>query len=195
MGKRAKFVEGMKNIFSSKNAFIYPFIGFFIVGSTLSASALLPKLLRNSGLSETQGGNIIGLMLFGCALGAFFFPYIAHKYGVKKVSLSVAILSIIFWLLFDIEASFFIYLGVAFLFGVFLQASWPIALHCQETEKGVDEKNEGIAASLYISISNIGGATLPVIVGKIADSSLQNAFLTILIYLLLFFILWATVKK
>jgi hypothetical protein len=32
----------------------------------------------------------------------------------------------------------------------------------QETEEGVTDANVGIAASLYISISNIGAAVLPV---------------------------------
>ena len=191
--EKASFREGMKKIFSSKNAFIYPFIGFFIVGTTLSASALLPKLLENMG--EIKAGNVIGLMLFGSALGAFSFPYIAHKYGVRKITVVVAILSIILWLFFKFKSSFLFYLFIAFLFGIFLQASWPIALHCQETEKGVDERNEGIAASLYISVSNIGGAILPVIVGKIADVSLKNAFMLIAIYLILFFMLWTMVRR
>lgn len=191
--ERASFREGMKKILSSKNALIYPFIGFFIVGTTLSASALLPKLLEDIG--KIKAGNVIGLMLFGCALGAFSFPYIAHKHGVRKIAVMVAILSIVFWLFFNFKFSFFFYLLIAFLFGIFLQASWPIALHCQETEKGVDERNEGIAASLYISVSNIGGAILPVVVGKIADISLKNAFMLIAIYLIIFLLLWAMVKR
>lgn len=193
--EKTNFIEGMKSIFSSKNAIIYPLVGFFIVGTTLSASAFLPKWLAEYGLKETEGGKVISLMLFGCALGAFAFPYVANKYGVKKVTIFVAFFSILFWILFFPKISFFVYLLIAFLFGIFLQASWPIALHCQETEKGVNEKNEGIAASLYISISNIGGAILPVLIGKIADYSLKNAFFAIIIYLLIFLLLWSIVKK
>lgn len=193
--EKAKFSEGIKSIFSSRNAIIYPFIGFFIVGGTLSASALLPKLLEESGLGEIEGGNIISLMLFGSALGAFAFPYVAYKYGVKKTVLTVAIFSILFWLTFYLEFSFAIYLFIAFLFGIFLQASWPVALHCQETEEGVNERNEGVAASLYISISNVGGATLPVIVGELADVSLKIAFIAILGYMLSILLLWSIVKK
>ena len=190
-----KFSEGIKSVLSSRNALLYSLIGFFIVGSTLSASALLPKLMADTGLNEVEGGNIISIMLFGAALGAFLFPGIAQKHGVKKSSAAVALLSIIFWLLFHLNAPFIAYLSIAFLFGIFLEASWPVALHCQETEKGVNEKNVGIAASLYISVSNVGGAILPVIIGKVADSSLQNAFVLLLGYLIIFLILWAAVKK
>jgi len=193
--ERISFMEGIRGVFSSSNAILYPLIGFLIVGTTLSASALLPKWLEENGMTETQGGNIIGLMLFGCALGAFSFPYIASKYGVKKTAVVTALLSILFWIIFYPSYPFIIYIMVAFLFGVFLQASWPIALHCQETEKGVDERNEGIASSLYISISNEGGAILPVIIGKIADESLRNAFFTILVYLIAFLILWSMVRR
>ena len=190
-----KISEAFKGIFSSKNAILYSLIGFFIVGSTLSASALLPKIAIGSGMSEIEGGNIISAMLFGSALGAFVFPYVASKYGIKKTSFSVAILSTLFWLAFYFSSSFFIYLAIAFIFGIFLQASWPIALHCQETEKGVDERNVGIAASLYISVSNVGGAILPVLIGKVADTSLQSAFLLLLGYLVIFMLLWGAVKR
>ena len=193
--EKARFLEGIKSVFSSRNAIIYPFIGFFIVGGTLSASALLPKLLEESGLGEVKGGNVIGVMLFGCALGAFAFPYVAHKYGVKKTTLTVAFLSLLFWMTFYLDLSFAIYLLIAFLFGIFLQSSWPVALHCQETEKGVNERNEGVAASLYISISNVGGAILPVIVGKLADASLENAFIAILAYVIAILLLWGMIKK
>jgi len=190
-----KFSEGIKGVLSSRNALLYSMIGFFIVGSTLSAAALLPKLMADTGLSEVKGGNIISIMLFGAALGAFLFPGIAQKRGVKKSSVAVALLAIIFWLLFHFNAPFIAYLSIAFLFGIFLEASWPVALHCQETEKGVNEKNVGIAASLYISVSNVGGAILPVIIGKVADSSLQNAFVLLLGYLAIFLVLWGIVKK
>lgn len=193
--KSTRILEGLKDIFSSRNAILYSLIGFFIVGSTLSASALLPKMMLNMGLNELNGGQIISAMLFGAALGAFFFPYIAGKYGVKKTSLSVAVLSIIFWLIFYINLPFLLYVLIAFLFGVLLEASWPVALHCQETEKGVDEGNIGIAASLYISVSNVGGAILPVIIGRVADNSIQNAFILLAVYLIVFTLLWSVVKK
>jgi len=193
--EKISFKEGIKSIFSSKNAIVYPLVGFFIVGTTLSASALLPKWLAEYGLEEIEGGKVISLMLFGCALGAFSFPYVASKYGVRKTTVLVALLSIIFWLPFFLELTIYAYLCIAFLFGMFLQASWPIALHCQETEKGVNEKNEGIAASLYISISNIGGAILPVIIGKIVDISAKNAFISIIIFLVILLLLWSVVKR
>ncbi len=193
--KSTKILDGLKDIFSSKNAILYSLIGFFIVGSTLSASALLPKMMLNMGLNELNGGQIISAMLFGAALGAFSFPYVAGKHGVKKMSLFVAILSIIFWLIFYINLPFLLYVLIAFLFGVLLEASWPVALHCQETEKGVNEGNIGIAASLYISVSNVGGAILPVIIGRVADSSIQNAFILLAVYLIFFTLLWSIVKK
>ena len=149
----------------------------------------------NSGMSEVQGGNIISAMLFGSALGAFAFPYVANKYGVKRSSLLIAILGVILWLVFRVNPPFAIYLLISFLFGVCLQATWPVALHCQETEKGVNEKNVGIAASLYISVSNVGGAILPVAIGKVADQSLNNAFILLLAYLVIFTILWGIVRR
>ena len=190
-----KIADGMKRLLSSPNAILYSLIGFFIVGSTLSASAFLPKFLSDFGLSELEGGNVISLMLFGSAFGAFSFPYIASRYGVKKTSLIIAIFATVLWMLFHLELSFFVYILIAFLFGLSIQASWPVALHCQETEKGVDEKNVGIAASLYISVSNIGGAILPVILGNVSDSSHQSAFLLLLSYLVIFTLLWALVKR
>ena len=153
----------MKQVFSSKNAYLYPLIGFLIVGITLVISAFIHTLYPSK-----EGGYIAGLLLYGCAFGAFVAPFAAKKYGVKKVTLSVVGGSIIFWIIMlsfnqYMSISWLLMVLVAFLFGACFQASWPLALYCQETEKGVSEANVGIAASLYISVSNIGAAVLPVI--------------------------------
>ncbi|MCD6222755.1 MAG: hypothetical protein J7K12_03625, partial [Thermoplasmata archaeon] len=75
-----------------------------------------------------------------------------------------------------------------------LQAGWPIALHSQETEKGVTKENEGIASSLFISISNVGGAVLPVLTGYL-EKSIAMAFAGIAAYILACFILWIAVRR
>ena len=191
--EKMKFSRGMKQVFTSKNAFLYPFIGFFIVGITLVISAFIHALYPSE-----EGGYIAGLLLFGCAIGAFIAPFIAKKYGVKKVTLTVVGGSIIFWLLlfalyqFDITWLFLVL--CAFLFGACLQASWPLALYSQETEKGVTEANVGIAASLYISVSNIGAAVLPVIFPILFPTSVAT-FAAVLVGLLICIALWAMTKK
>jgi len=190
-GKRASFKEGMKQILTSKNALIYPLIGFFIVGATLSASALMPAM---HSFGAMQKGVIISVMLLGCAIGAFSFPYVAHKYGVKKIASTVILLAIILWLSFYYVSSYAFLLIISFLFGVFLQAGWPIALHSQETEKGVTEENEGIASSLFISISNVGGAILPVLTGYF-ENDLKMAFMAVMAYLVLCFIAWVAIRR
>lgn len=185
------FKEGIKQIMQSKNALIYPMIGFFIVGSTLSASALMPTM---HSFGDIEKGLVISVMLFGAAIGAFSFPYIAYKYGVKKIALSVIALSILLWLAFYYASSYSLLLLISFLFGVFIEAGWPIALHSQEVEPGVTKENEGIASSLYISISNVGGATLPVLIGYI-EKSVKFAFIGITIYLILCLLLWAIIRR
>jgi len=192
--EKMRFAEGMKNIIRSKNAFVYPFIGFFIVGITLVISAFLHQLYPGQ-----DGGYIAGLLLYGCAIGAFCAPFIAKKIGLKKVSLSMVIGSVIFWLIvfvlnFSYDASWLLIVPVAFLFGVFFQASWPLALYSQETEDGVTEANVGIAASLYISISNIGAAVLPVIFPILFPTALAT-FVAVLVGLIICIVLWAMTKR
>ncbi|KAA0005745.1 MAG: MFS transporter [Thermoplasmata archaeon] len=189
--RRISFKEGIKQIMASKNALLYPLIGFFIVGATLSASALMPSMHE---FSDIQRGVIISVMLLGCAIGAFSFPYIAAKHGIKKIASSVAILAFLLWIAFYYIHSYAALLAISFLFGVFLQAGWPIALHSQETEKGVTKENEGIASSLFISISNVGGAVLPVLTGYL-EKSIAMAFAGIAAYILACFILWLAVRK
>lgn len=192
--EKMKFSEGMKRIFTSKNAFLYPFIGFFIVGITLVISAFLHQLYPGQ-----NGGYIAGLLLYGCAVGAFFAPFIAKKIGLKKVTLSVVFGAIIFWLIvfylnYYYDASWLLIVPIAFLFGVFFQASWPLALYSQETEKGVSESNVGIAASLYISVSNIGAAVLPVIFPILFPSPLTT-FIAVLAGLIICLLLWGVTKR
>jgi hypothetical protein len=112
--------------------------------------------------------------------------------------------AIVFWLiLFALFAtnsytvtniSWLLVTAVAFLFGICFQASWPLALYNQETEEGVSEANVGIAASLYISISNIGAAVLPVIFPIIFTTNIAN-FIAIFVGLVICLLIWGIVKK
>ncbi len=190
---KMKFGEGMKSIFSQRNAYLYPFIGFFVVGTTLVISAFTHSLYPGE-----KGGYIAGLLLYGCAFGAFIAPFAAKRLGVKKVTVSVIIGALVFWLLFYAlntgDASWLLITLVAFLFGVCLQASWPLALFCQETEQGVTEANVGIAASLYISISNIGAAVLPVIFPILFNTNAAT-FIAVAVAIVLCLILWLAIKR
>lgn len=191
--EKMKFAEGMKHVFSSKNAYIYPIIGFFIVGITLVISAFLHQLYPGK-----EGGYIAGLLLYGCAIGAFGAPFIAKKIGLKKVTISVVVGASIFWLIMfafnTYDVNWLLLIVVAFLFGICFQASWPLALYSQETEEGVSEANVGIAASLYVSVSNIGAAVLPVIFPILFKDTLSN-FIAIFSGLLICVLLWVVVKR
>jgi MFS family permease len=191
--EKIKFYEGMKQVFSSKNAYLYPFIGFLIVGITLVITAFIHGLYPSQ-----EGGYIAGFLLYGCAVGAFIAPIVTKKIGVKKVALTVVGGSTLFWLvlyvLYSYNASWLLLVLIAFLFGVCFQASWPLALYSQETEKGVTDANIGIAASLYISVSNIGAAVLPVIFPILFPEQIQT-FIAVLAGSIICLLLWGFVKR
>jgi MFS family permease len=191
--EKMKFYEGVKHVLDSKNAYVYPIVGFFIVGLTLVVTAFMNQLYPGK-----QGGYIAGLLLYGCAIGAFEAPFILKRVGLKKLTIATVLGAIIFWFAIFASNSYgvswlFIIL-MAFLFGFCLEASWPLALYCQETEEGVSEANVGIAASLYISISNIGAAVLPVLFPLLFKTNLLN-FVAILGGLIFCVALWAVVKR
>lgn len=198
------FKKGMKHVFHSKNAYLYPIVGFFIVGITLVISHFIPTLYSNDPMMKKQGGYIAGFLLYGCALGAFAAPFTAKKYGIRKITISVITGAILLWLVlfflfyttsYDVAAiNWILIVFIAFLFGVCFQASWPLALYSQETEEGVNEANVGIAASLYISISNIGAAVLPVIFPILFPDNFSH-FVAITIGLLLCLLIWGIVKR
>jgi MFS family permease len=191
--EKMNFAQGMKQVLSSKNAYLYPFIGFLIVGITLVISAFIHALYPSK-----EGGYIAGVLLYGCAFGAFIAPYMAKKYGLKIVTLTVVGGSLVFWLIlfgfYQYDITWLLFVLVAFVFGACFQASWPLALYSQETEKGVSDANVGIAASLYISISNIGAAVLPIIFPILFPTQIAT-FIAILVGLFICFFLWTTTKK
>ncbi|HUS99619.1 MAG TPA: MFS transporter [Candidatus Thermoplasmatota archaeon] len=191
--EKMKFTDGMRQVLSTKNAYFYPFIGFFIVGITLVISGFIHALYPFQ-----EGGYISGVMLYGCALGAFFAPFIAKKYGVKKVALIAIGGALLFWLvlfgLYTNNYPWLLLVLIAFLFGACFQAPWPLALYSQETEKGVTESNVGIAASLYISISNIGAALLPVIFPILFPTQIAT-FIAVFAGVFICIVLCAILKK
>lgn len=191
--EKMRFIEGMKRVLLSKNAYLYPFIGFLIVGITLVISGFIHKLYPG-----TEGGYIAGMLLYGCAFGAFVAPYLTKRYKMKTVALIAVGGSVVFWVIlfgfYQYTITWVFLVLVAFLFGICLQASWPLALYSQETEEGVTDSNVGIAASLYISLSNIGAAVLPVIFPILFPETYTH-FITIAIGLLICILLWAVVKR
>jgi predicted MFS family arabinose efflux permease len=115
------------------------------------------------------------------------------------LSISVIIGAVIFWIILFylnsyIDISWLLIVPIAFIFGICFQASWPLALYSQEIEKGVTEANVGIAASLYVSVSNIGAAVLPVVFPIIFKNDFLN-FIAILVGLIICLLLWAVVKR
>jgi MFS family permease len=202
--EQMRFPAGMKRVLSSRNAFYYPILGFFIVGITLVISGLIHNPLYAGSDLAQKGGYIAGLFLYGCAAGAFIAPFIVKKIGLKKVTLGIITGALVSWLLlfavfamnsYDANATnYYLVILLAFLFGFSFQASWPLALYAQETEKGVTDANVGIAASLFISISNIGAAVLPVLFPILFRDTLQN-FIAILASLILCVFLWGFVKR
>ncbi|MBN1280478.1 MAG: MFS transporter [Candidatus Thermoplasmatota archaeon] len=189
-----KFSQGMKQILSSKNAYLYPFIGFFIVGITLVISGFLHGLYPS-----TEGGYIAGFLLYGCACGAFLAPFLAKNFGLKRVMLIAVGGSVLFWCIFFvfiyyIAVVWFVILLLMFLFGACFQASWPLALYSQETEKGVTGANVGIAASLYISLSNVGAAVLPVLFPILFPTQMAT-FLAVFVAIIICMVLWGVTKK
>lgn len=191
--EKMRFIEGMKRVLLSKNAYLYPFIGFLIVGITLVISGFIHKLYPG-----TEGGYIAGMLLYGCAFGAFVAPYLTKRYKMKTVALIAVGGSVVFWVIlfgfYQYTITWVFLVLVAFLFGICLQASWPLALYSQETEEGVTDSNVGIAASLYISLSNIGAAVLPVIFPILFPETYTH-FITITIGLLICILLWGVVKR
>jgi len=138
------------------------------------------------------------MLLYGCALGAFIAPFATKKIRIKTVSLVVLAGTLVFWVLlyalFTVNISWLLLVLVAFLFGFCLQASWPLALYCQETEQGVSQANIGVSASLYISVSNIGAALLPVLFPLLFPAQLSTV-VAVLAGLIITFVLWAVIKR
>jgi MFS family permease len=180
-------------VFDSKNAYVYPIVGFFIVGMTLVITAFLNQLYPGK-----DGGYIAGLLLYGCAIGAFEAPFLVKRIGLKEVIISALVGAIVFWSLILASnshgVSFLFIVLMAFLFGLCFEVSWPLALYCQETEEGVSEANVGIAAGLYISVSNIGATVLPILFPLLFRTNFLN-FIAILGGLIFCIALWTIVKR
>lgn len=190
---RMKFHEGIKHVFDSRNGYIYPIIGFFVVGMTVFNPAFLNRLYPGQ-----EGGYIAGFLLYGCAGGAFIMPFREKIVGLKRVTIVTMLVAIACWLTIGVsnsyEVSWLFLIPVAFLFGLCLNASWPLALYCQETEAGVSAANVGIATSVYTSVSNMGPAVLPVLFPLVFKTNALN-FIAVLGALVLCVALWASIKR
>jgi FLVCR family feline leukemia virus subgroup C receptor-related protein len=187
-------VDGIKAITNTKLSYIYPLIGFMITGITITVSHFIPHFLEEFlSFSGFKLGLTTGLIFFGCAIGAFFCPVLASKNKGKNIGFVTILFATILWfVLFKTPAG--LVFVVCFIFGFFLQGSWPIALSMQETEKGVNPSNEGVAAGMYMVGSNVGAALIPVAVGFASDNAgLKGGAIMTFVFFVVCCILWFVV--
>lgn len=190
--KKAGVTKGIKSITSSKLSYIYPLIGFMITGITITVSGFIPEYLGGL-LSTFELGLTTGLIFFGCAAGAFLCPILASKNKGKNIGFITVIAATILWCVLFKTPLGLIFIA-CFIFGFFLQGSWPVALSMQETEKGVNQSNEGVAASMYMIGSNVGAALIPVAVGFASDNAgLKGGAMSILAFFVIGCVLWLIV--
>jgi FHS family L-fucose permease-like MFS transporter len=162
------------NIFEHKQLLNGIFAQFFYVGAQVCISSFFIRYTKHAaGLDELGAANYLGYLLLGFMIGRYVGTFIMQY---VKPALLLTIYSIInimllcFIVFIGGSISIYALIGVEFFMSIMFPTIFSLAI------KGLGEHTK--KASSYLVMSIVGGAILPVIMGRVSDATnIQYAYL------------------
>jgi MFS transporter, FHS family, L-fucose permease len=160
---------------------------FFYVGAQVCISSFFIRYCQQTvGLSETEATTYLGFLLLGFMIGRYVGTLLMNYVKPSLLLAAYALINIVllaYIVLVGGKASIYALVGVEFFMSIMFPTIFSLSL------KNLDDKTETASALLVMSI--VGGAILPVVMGRVSDAagSIQTAYLVPLIcfFVVLFF--------
>jgi MFS family permease len=127
MEERALVIDGMKQIFNSRD-FIWLSVIFFIgLGVFNSVTTWIEDIIRPRGFSAAQAGITGGAMILGGIIGALVIPVLSDRYRRRTPFITLALIGATAGLAgITFASNYFILLTSGAVLGFFLLSSGPI---------------------------------------------------------------------
>jgi FHS family L-fucose permease-like MFS transporter len=174
--------SGTFNLFKHKNVLLGIAAQFFYVGAQVCISSFFIRYAKfSAGLEELEAATYLGFLLMGFMIGRYAGTFLMQYIKPEKLLMYYSIASILLLaMVVFLGGKFSLYalIGVEFFMSIMFPTIFSLAIG------GLGVKTK--IASSYIVMSIVGGAFLPVIMGKTSD--LFNIQLAYLIPAICFFV-------
>ncbi len=174
--------SGTFNLFKHKNVVLGIAAQFFYVGAQVCISSFFIRYAKfSAGLEELEAATYLGFLLMGFMIGRYAGTFLMQYIKPEKLLMYYSIASILLLaMVVFLGGKFSLYalIGVEFFMSIMFPTIFSLAIG------GLGVKTK--IASSYIVMSIVGGAFLPVIMGKTSD--LFNIQLAYLIPAICFFV-------
>ena len=164
--EKTPIVAGVIRGFKSKNIRLVG-VGFFLLlGAFTSLSGNLPKALEGvRGVTAETAGAIASLLPFGAAFGGILLPAISDRVGLRKPfiyaeAVIAAVCFYVAWLIAPGLDTVILTLVGGFFLGGLTTMLFTVVVEFPE----IGNEHMGGAAALTMSLGNVGGWLLPLLV-------------------------------
>jgi len=194
--ERSLVLDGLKNIFHSKEFILLMLIFFIGLGVFNSVTTWIEDNLRPRGFSVFQAGITGGLMIVAGVLGAIIIPLLSDHYRKRTPFLIIAIIGATIGLVgITFATSYWLLLASGMLMGFFLLSAGPIGF--QYGAEITYPISEGTSNGLLLMMGQISGIAF--IFGMDSFKSTVSGSMTnpliILISLMIFGVIMTTWLK
>lgn len=194
--ERSLVLDGLKNIFHSKEFILLMLIFFIGLGVFNSVTTWIEDILRPRGFSVFQAGITGGLMIVAGVLGAIIIPLLSDHYRKRTPFLIIAIIGATIGLVgITFATSYWLLLASGMLMGFFLLSAGPIGF--QYGAEITYPISEGTSNGLLLMMGQISGIAF--IFGMDSFKSTVSGSMTnpliILISLMIFGVIMTTWLK
>ena len=156
MEVRSLVFDGFKQIFRQKEFILLLVIFFIGLGTFNAVTTWIEDIVRPSGLTSTQAGNIGGLMIVGGILGALVVPTLSDHYRKRVPFIIVALVGATLGLAgIAFATQYWLLLVMGFVMGFFLLSAGPIGF--QYGAEITYPTPEGTSNGLLILMGQISG--------------------------------------
>ena len=167
--RRISFRESFGAVVRVRGMWLLTIINLMLVGSFIAMLGYLPVYLENSGMPKSIGDTITSTIFIAGMLGTIVIPALSDRIGARKVIViaCVGVTAICTYLL-SLTLGAFLWLLIP-LIGFVVQSAIAIFFALTLEMKEIGPIYGGSAIGILVAGQNIGGFSLPIIGGNLAE--------------------------
>ena len=164
--------RGVKRVFKLKTVWLITAVFFAYIGArSCWVSFGFPYLVTMKGIKETLAGYIMMMDNLGYITGTIIIPYFSDRVGLRRpVLIYFSLLFSFLLLVFTRLPTGSILWMMPYLIGICFGAINPLVYVMASESKQIGSEYVGAAVGVVLSVGNLSGLLLPMIMGKIIGS-------------------------
>lgn len=161
--------KGFLNLISDSRFLLICICMFLYTGSEVGGWGWLSTFLKkNLDFSSLSSSMAVGIFWSAVTLGRFLFSYLTGKFSIRQLVIALSFASAAVTFLLGISSNPYSIWILIFLMGFAYSGIWPLIVAYGDSRY---DKTKGTIFALLIGSGGVGAATIPLLLGMIAQNT------------------------